>query len=69
MNGLIQTVTVVRRARSLRFVAVIAAALMLSLSAFSTSARAVESHPTIVLVLKQAFGSGVGEMAGNLSVR
>src|SRR5438552_3478544 len=59
MNGLIQTVTVVRRARSLRFVAVIAAALMLSLSAFSTSARAVESHPTIVLV-HGAFASPAG---------
>ena len=37
MNGLTQSVTVDRSARLLRFVALIAAALMLSLSAFSTS--------------------------------
>ncbi len=50
MNGLTQSVTVDRRARLLAFGALIAAALMLSLSAFSTSARAAESDPTIVLV-------------------
>src|SRR3954454_1263886 len=56
MNGLTQTVTVDRRARLLAFGALIAAALMLSLSAFSTSARAAESDPTIVLV-HRAFAS------------
>jgi pimeloyl-ACP methyl ester carboxylesterase len=59
MNGLIQSVTVHRRARPLRFVALIAAALMLSLAAFSTSARAAESRPTIVLV-HGAFASPAG---------
>src|SRR6266511_4308687 len=39
MNGLTQSVTVDRRARLLAFGALIAAALMLSLSAFSTSGR------------------------------
>jgi triacylglycerol esterase/lipase EstA (alpha/beta hydrolase family) len=50
VNGLTQSVTVACWARLLRFGALIAAALLLSLSAFSTSARAAESHPTIVLV-------------------
>ena len=59
MNGLTQSVTVDRRARLLRFGALIAAALMLSLSAFSTSARAAESDPTIVLV-HGAFASPAG---------
>jgi pimeloyl-ACP methyl ester carboxylesterase len=59
MNGLTRSVTVDRRARLLRFGALIAAALMLSLSAFSTSARAAESHPTIVLV-HGAFASPAG---------
>jgi pimeloyl-ACP methyl ester carboxylesterase len=59
MNGLTQRVTVDRRARLLRFGALIAAALMLSLSAFSASARAAESDPTIVLV-HGAFASPVG---------
>jgi len=59
MNGLTQSVTVDRRARLLRFVALIAAAVMLSLSAFSTSARAAASHPTIVLV-HGAFASPAG---------
>jgi pimeloyl-ACP methyl ester carboxylesterase len=58
MNGLTQSVTVDRRARLLRFGALIAAALMLSLSALSTSARA-ESDPTIVLV-HGAFASPAG---------
>jgi pimeloyl-ACP methyl ester carboxylesterase len=59
MNGLTQSVTVDRRARLLAFGALIAAALMLSLSAFSTSARAAESDPTIVLV-HGAFASPAG---------
>ena len=59
MNGLSQGVTVDRRARLLRFGALIAAALMLSLSAFSTSVRAAESDPTIVLV-HGAFASPAG---------
>jgi pimeloyl-ACP methyl ester carboxylesterase len=60
MNGLTQRVTVDRRARLLRFGAFIAAALMLSLAAFfSTSARAAESDPTIVLV-HGAFASPAG---------
>ena len=59
MNGLTQSVTVDRRARLLAFGALIAAALMFSLSAFSTSARAAESDPTIVLV-HGAFASPAG---------
>jgi pimeloyl-ACP methyl ester carboxylesterase len=59
MNGLTQSVAVDRRARLLAFGALIAAALMLSLSAFSTSARAAESDPTIVLV-HGAFASPAG---------
>ena len=59
MNGLAQSVTVHRRARPLACGALIAAALMLSLSAFSTSARAAESNPTIVLV-HGAFASPAG---------
>ena len=59
MNGLTQSVTVACRARLLRFGALIAAALLLSLSAFSTSARAADSHPTIVLV-HGAFASPAG---------
>ena len=59
MNGLTQSVTMDRRARLLRFGALIAAALMLSLSAFSTSVRAAESDPTIVLV-HGAFASPEG---------
>jgi pimeloyl-ACP methyl ester carboxylesterase len=59
MNGLTQSVTVDRRARLLRFGALIAAALMLSLASFSTSARAAESDPTIVLV-HGAFASPAG---------
>ena len=59
MNSLTQSVTVDRRARLLRFGALIAAALMLSLSSFSTSARAAESDPTIVLV-HGAFASPDG---------
>jgi pimeloyl-ACP methyl ester carboxylesterase len=55
----IQSVTVHRRARLLAFGALIAAALMLSLSAFSTSPRAAESNPTIVLV-HGAFASPAG---------
>jgi pimeloyl-ACP methyl ester carboxylesterase len=59
MNGLTQSVTVDRRAHLLRLGALIAIALMLSLSAFSTSARAAESDPTIVLV-HGAFASPAG---------
>jgi len=59
MNGLTQIVTMDRRARLLRLGALIAAALMLSLVFFSTSARAAESDPTIVLV-HGAFASPAG---------
>ena len=59
MNGLTQSVTVDRKARLLRFGALIAAALMLSLTSFSTGARAAESDPTIVLV-HGAFASPAG---------
>ena len=69
MNGLHQTVTVDRRARLLRLGALIAAAVMLSLSAFSTSAGAAAAalskkpptlpKPTIVLV-HGAFASPAG---------
>jgi pimeloyl-ACP methyl ester carboxylesterase len=59
MHGLIGSITVDRRARLLRFGALIAAALMLSLAALSTSARAAESDPTIVLV-HGAFASPAG---------
>jgi pimeloyl-ACP methyl ester carboxylesterase len=59
MNGLTQAVTVDRRARLLRFGALIAAVLMLSLAAFSSGARAAESDPTIVLV-HGAFASPAG---------
>ena len=59
MNGLTQSVIVDRGARVLRFGALIAAALMLSLSAFSASARAAEPDPTVVLV-HGAFASPAG---------
>jgi pimeloyl-ACP methyl ester carboxylesterase len=59
MNSLTQSVVVDRRARLLAFGALIAAAFLLSLSAFSTSARAAESDPTIVLV-HGAFASPAG---------
>jgi pimeloyl-ACP methyl ester carboxylesterase len=67
MNGLIQSATVDRRARLLRSGALIAAALVLLLSGFCTSARAAESDPTIVLV-HGAFASpdGWGRVAGAL---
>ena len=67
MTGLTQSVTVDRRARLLRFGALIVVALVLSLSALSTSARAAESDPTIVLV-HGAFASpaGWGRVAGAL---
>jgi pimeloyl-ACP methyl ester carboxylesterase len=58
-NGLIRRVTVAWRAGLPRFAALIAAAVMLSLSAFSTSAGAAESKPTIVLV-HGAFASPEG---------
>jgi hypothetical protein len=50
MSGLTHTVTADRRARPITFGALIAAALMLVLPAFSTGAGAAESKPTIVLV-------------------
>jgi pimeloyl-ACP methyl ester carboxylesterase len=60
MHGLTQSVTMDRRVRLLRLGALIAAALMLSLVVFSsTSARAAESDPTIVLV-HGAFASPEG---------
>jgi len=59
MTGLTQSVTVARRGRLVWFGALIVAALMLSLLAFSTSARAAESKPTIVLV-HGAFASPAG---------
>ena len=59
MNGLTQSVTMDRKARLRRLGALIAAALMLSLVFFSTSARASESDPTIVLV-HGAFASPDG---------
>ena len=59
MNGLTQSFTVDRRARVLRLGALIAAASMLLLCAFSTSARAAKPDPTIVLV-HGAFASPAG---------
>jgi pimeloyl-ACP methyl ester carboxylesterase len=61
MNGLTQSVTVDRRARLIVFGALIAAALMLSLAAFSASARAAKSDPTTTIVLVHgAFASPAG---------
>jgi pimeloyl-ACP methyl ester carboxylesterase len=59
MHGLTLSVTMDRKGRLLRLVALIAAALMLSLVFFSTSARAAESKPTVVLV-HGAFASPEG---------
>jgi pimeloyl-ACP methyl ester carboxylesterase len=59
MNGLTQSITVDRRTRLLRLGALIAATLMLSLVFSSSSARAAESNPTIVLV-HGAFASPEG---------
>ena len=59
MHGLTRSVTVDRRVPLLRWAALIAAALMLSLVFSSTSARAAESDPTIVLV-HGAFASPEG---------
>ena len=62
MNGLPKSAAVARGARLLRYGALIAAALMLLLSAFSTSAEAAvpaKSNPTIVLV-HGAFASPAG---------
>jgi len=59
MSGLTQSVVVARRGRLPLFGALVAAALMLSLLAFSTSARAAEPHPTIVFV-HGAFASPDG---------
>ena len=67
MHGLTQSVTMGRRVRLLRLGALIAAVLMLSLVFSSTSARAAESDPTIVLV-HGAFASpdGWSRVAGAL---
>jgi pimeloyl-ACP methyl ester carboxylesterase len=67
MHGLTQSVTMDRGVRLLRLVALIAAALMLSLVFSTTSARAAESNPTIVLV-HGAFASpeGWGKVADAL---
>jgi pimeloyl-ACP methyl ester carboxylesterase len=60
MNGLTERATVDRRAGRVRIGALIGAlALMLSLSAFSTTADAAEPHPTIVLV-HGAFAAPAG---------
>jgi pimeloyl-ACP methyl ester carboxylesterase len=59
MPCLAQSVTMNRRVRLLRLSALVAAALMLSLVFSYTSARAAESHPTIVLV-HGAFASPAG---------
>jgi pimeloyl-ACP methyl ester carboxylesterase len=59
MQGLAQSVVMDRKARLVRFAALIAAALMLSLVFFATGARAAESKPTIVLV-HGAFASPEG---------
>ena len=61
MNGLTQSVTMDRRVRLLRFGALIAAALMLSLATFSTSVRAAKSDQTTTIVLVHgAFASPAG---------
>jgi pimeloyl-ACP methyl ester carboxylesterase len=59
MYGLTQSVTMDRKARLVGLGALIAAALMLSLIFSSTSARAADSNPTIVLV-HGAFASPEG---------
>ena len=67
MHGLTQSVTMDRRVRLLRLSALIAAALTLSLVFSSTSARAADSDPTIVLV-HGAYASpeGWSKVAGGL---
>jgi pimeloyl-ACP methyl ester carboxylesterase len=61
MNGLTQCSAVDRRPSLLRLGALIAAALMLSLSAFSASAGAAKSVPTATIVLVHgAFASPAG---------
>ena len=59
MHGLTLSVTMDRKGRLLRLVALIAAALVLSLIISSTGARAAESKPTVVLV-HGAFASPEG---------
>ena len=59
MHGLTQSVTADRRVRLFQWAALIAAALMLSLVFSSSSARAAESNPTVVLV-HGAFASPEG---------
>jgi pimeloyl-ACP methyl ester carboxylesterase len=60
MNGLTRSVTVDRRAGLLRFAALVAAALMLTLSAFSVSARAAKPQPTTIVLVHGAFASPAG---------
>jgi len=59
MNGVTHSGTMDRRVRLIRLVALIVAALMLSLVFSATSARAAESNPTIVFV-HGAFASSEG---------
>jgi pimeloyl-ACP methyl ester carboxylesterase len=59
MNGQTRSLTVDRRARVLLFAGLLVAGLLLPLSAFSSSAQAAESRPTIVLV-HGAFASPAG---------
>jgi pimeloyl-ACP methyl ester carboxylesterase len=59
MHGPTQRITMDRKARLLRPGALIAAALLLSFVSFSTSARAAEPDPTVVLV-HGAFASPAG---------
>jgi|tagenome__1003787_1003787.scaffolds.fasta_scaffold20979980_3 pimeloyl-ACP methyl ester carboxylesterase len=69
MNGLTHSVTVDRRIRLFLSLALIAAASLLSLLAFSTGARAAKSHPpTTIVLVHGAFASpaGWGEVAAAL---
>jgi pimeloyl-ACP methyl ester carboxylesterase len=59
MNGLTQNVTVARTARVLRFGALLAVAVILSLAALAGGARAADQSPTVVLV-HGAFASPDG---------
>jgi pimeloyl-ACP methyl ester carboxylesterase len=59
MNGLTRSAAVTPKARLLRFGVLIAAALMLSLSAWTANARAAGPDPTVVLV-HGAFASPAG---------
>jgi pimeloyl-ACP methyl ester carboxylesterase len=59
MNGLAHTLASDRRVRRLRFGALLVVAVLLAFPLISTSARAAESRPTIVLV-HGAFASPAG---------